>query len=451
MRTWCPLCLLALGLVFPNWCTAQLDSDEARIEREQQEDVEVFRQVVTEAVQALYHRPHERLVQHQCTACHSIQGEVFADVAALAWRQLAVGGHDNVVRLWHVHSGKLDKVENIKGENITSLANHVPGHGIVVQLESPLPVVDRDVKAWVDADSSAPSRWEILRRRLRGEPEKNPPLFPFLLGHEYRRVHRLELTEKVVDVLVENGRNLRHLGPDERVTVAFTFRAPSKESKDATRALLLRHYLPSGSSERATKPRADAAPKQDAGGVMAGDLHLRQGHYAEAAAAYFKALEVAGVDIAKRSAPPPAASVELVKKLIQAQVGAGSEESLAEAKKLLDWLKGSQASEANELEFLRRAYLDLTGTPPTPEDAKAYLADTRPDRREQLLDRLLAQVEGEEEQSRLSSRMLVSCTKTQLDDVASGKLSRLDFASKITLKYHKGAPAAKPKVPPAKN
>ena len=77
----------------------------------------------------------------------------------------------------------------------------------------------------------------------------------------------------VVEVLLENGRNLRHLTPDEHVTVAFTFRAPSKESKDAARTMLLRHYLPAGSpSESASKPRADAAAsKQDPGGVMAGD------------------------------------------------------------------------------------------------------------------------------------------------------------------------------------
>jgi hypothetical protein len=33
---------------------------------------------------------------------------------------------------------------------------------------------------------------------------------------------------------------------------------------------------------------------------------------------------------------------------------------------------------------------DLTGLPPSPEEVDAYLADTRPDRYERLVDRLLA-------------------------------------------------------------
>src|SRR5439155_12524337 len=40
--------------------------------------------------------------------------------------------------------------------------------------------------------------------------------------------------------------------------------------------------------------------------------------------------------------------------------------------------------------LLRRAYLDLVGLPPAPEEMDAFLADGRPDAFEQLLDRLLA-------------------------------------------------------------
>jgi hypothetical protein len=40
--------------------------------------------------------------------------------------------------------------------------------------------------------------------------------------------------------------------------------------------------------------------------------------------------------------------------------------------------------------FLRRACLDLTGKPPTPEDAQAFATDPAPDRRARLIDRLLA-------------------------------------------------------------
>jgi hypothetical protein len=45
--------------------------------------------------------------------------------------------------------------------------------------------------------------------------------------------------------------------------------------------------------------------------------------------------------------------------------------------------------EADRVTLVRRAYLDLTGLPPTPADVDAFLADERPDAYEQLVDRLL--------------------------------------------------------------
>ena len=48
---------------------------------------------------------------------------------------------------------------------------------------------------------------------------------------------------------------------------------------------------------------------------------------------------------------------------------------------------------ATDSEFLRRAYLDSIGVLPTPEEARAFLADPRPDRRARLVDALLARPE----------------------------------------------------------
>jgi hypothetical protein len=45
---------------------------------------------------------------------------------------------------------------------------------------------------------------------------------------------------------------------------------------------------------------------------------------------------------------------------------------------------------ADDSEFLRRAYLDLAGTIPTAAEARAFLQDAAPDKRLQLVDRLLA-------------------------------------------------------------
>ncbi len=48
------------------------------------------------------------------------------------------------------------------------------------------------------------------------------------------------------------------------------------------------------------------------------------------------------------------------------------------------------AAEAGDGEFLRRAYLDLTGVIPRASEVREFLADERPDKRAQLIDRLLA-------------------------------------------------------------
>jgi hypothetical protein len=48
---------------------------------------------------------------------------------------------------------------------------------------------------------------------------------------------------------------------------------------------------------------------------------------------------------------------------------------------------------ASDEEFLRRAYLDLIGLPPTTEEYLAFVGDSAPDRRSKLIDRLLARDE----------------------------------------------------------
>ena len=47
------------------------------------------------------------------------------------------------------------------------------------------------------------------------------------------------------------------------------------------------------------------------------------------------------------------------------------------------------AAPADDAEFLRRIYLDLTGTIPTVGEAKSFLDDPSPIKRQQLIDRLL--------------------------------------------------------------
>ena len=52
---------------------------------------------------------------------------------------------------------------------------------------------------------------------------------------------------------------------------------------------------------------------------------------------------------------------------------------------------GPPAPLCTDAEFLRRAYLDLTGKIPTAEEATVFLEDTRPEKRGKLIDMLLEQ------------------------------------------------------------
>src|SRR5437588_12079734 len=53
-------------------------------------------------------------------------------------------------------------------------------------------------------------------------------------------------------------------------------------------------------------------------------------------------------------------------------------------------LERHAAPVAADPEFLRRIYLDLTGTIPTAAEARAFLNDPAPGKRQQWIDRLLA-------------------------------------------------------------
>ncbi|HEX5220597.1 MAG TPA: PSD1 and planctomycete cytochrome C domain-containing protein [Verrucomicrobiae bacterium] len=56
----------------------------------------------------------------------------------------------------------------------------------------------------------------------------------------------------------------------------------------------------------------------------------------------------------------------------------------------LDSEKLKPSAEADRIQWLRRVSFDLTGLPPTPEEAKAFVADKSPQAHERVVDRLLA-------------------------------------------------------------
>jgi len=53
-------------------------------------------------------------------------------------------------------------------------------------------------------------------------------------------------------------------------------------------------------------------------------------------------------------------------------------------------ISGIQPERSSDAEFLRRASIDLIGMPPSADEARAFIAEQAPDKRERLLDRLFA-------------------------------------------------------------
>ncbi len=68
---------------------------------------------------------------------------------------------------------------------------------------------------------------------------------------------------------------------------------------------------------------------------------------------------------------------------------------------------GAMARRTTDAEFLRRVYLDLTGTIPTTSDTREFLADVSPDKRIKLVDRLLSGVDYPSRMQELFDVMLM--------------------------------------------
>lgn len=87
----------------------------------------------------------------------------------------------------------------------------------------------------------------------------------------------------------------------------------------------------------------------------------------------------------------------LLRRLLIATVLLSATDALAQGEplhslidKLLVPVAGITPATASDAEFLRRVSLDLTGMPPTADEARAFLADTATDKRTRLVDRLFA-------------------------------------------------------------
>jgi len=136
--------------------------------------------------------------------------------------------------------------------------------------------------------------------------------------------------------------------------------------------------------------------------------------------------------LATRQWHPLLASFVVLALIANMQTVAMAEEPLhAEIDRLVNAAAGgSVAAQSTDAEFLRRISLDLAGTIPTAAETRHFLEETAPDKRIQLIDRLLA---GDDYPRRMQQALTVMWLErragTAIKDAAWNKYLRASFAA----------------------
>lgn len=322
---------------------------------------------------------------------------------------------------------------------------YLPGYGVVYTVTLPPPAKpDKPAK---DDAKPAPklSAWEEVARQVQGEAglpvekaraEDRPP----------------SITDTVLQVLLENGANLKGLAAEERVTVAVTFRpgwgvANTLAAQDPTNDLWLDVNVlggpvaldlstpwvtsqnPKGGHAAANNPdvtppgagaanpenpqasnpvtidaalalnrQANDAQRTIRDYVLLGDLHLKQGKAGEALATYAKAAEALDQTISRGwnwDAEQLQGAQEVYPKLAQAQLAAGQVDA---ARKTLEKLAKIP--------------------PPAKKTAEAAQAKDKP-------------AEKKAPASPLPDKLILSVPKKTLDQAKANKLSLEEFRNLV--------------------
>jgi hypothetical protein len=409
--------------------------DAAVAERSRAEDLHILATIVTENVHGLYG------VQPRVAGGTDATGPKETEFSAEgAWLYVA-GAHPRTT-----------------AAPTRAVAEYLPDYGLVVQMEVPPPRAPV-VQKMPHETPKPPSRWERTRQKLSGDvgasafeqslcsnchdagvksdggkafaDYDHDGAVDFYLagGGSHPAPTRKQLADQLVETLAENGHNLRNLQANQRVTVSVTWQ-PAAVALSSHRFLNLKKYKSEGDGkfravEEKDKPTKPAAPKSPGGGdssgasgpnpprsnaELTGDLLLTKGRYGEAVQAFEQALRGLQVTPSDRR--------------VQA-------EALAEQQKGLE-LKVAYA----------QAYLTAQregGTAgPDPKQDGSKVADAKPlehieavAKYENLLSaykRLRKVAAG----PAIPSRISITATKAQLDQVASGKLTREQFAQQVS-------------------
>ncbi len=274
---------------------------------------------------------------------------------------------------------------------------------------------------------------------------------------------RAAVTNQVVDLLAKNGHNFRHLQPDEKVTISLSYVRPTKKSANKAGAAQPSNNKPAASRNSPPPNGAAQAGSSPPSRELAGDLLMQQQKYELALESYERAIATAsktGDHFDHAANKPPATLLRKLNAAYEA-LGRGDEgkrrvmELAGVAEKqnnpqavaknpvdqfVLEQLKkrGYLAATAESREVqIRRLTIDLLGRLPTASEVGAFLADESPRASRALVARLLGSPDDRPApvlRPGPPSRITISTTKSQLDLIGGGKISREDFAQSLTIR-----------------
>lgn len=411
--------------------------DAAVAERSRAEDLHILATIVTENVHGLYGVQPRRVAGG--TDATGPKETEFSEEGA--WLYVA-GGHPRTT-----------------AAPTRAVAEYLPDYGVVVQMEVPPPREPVAKKTSPAEKPRPPSRWERTRQKLSGDTgtsafeqsmcsnchvdvhgiesgigkayadfDGDGDMDVYLAGDASRHpapTHK-QLADQLIEALAENGHNLRNLGPNQRVTLSISWR---RVVVGGSPHHFFDRYKSEGDGklraiDEKAKPGAPSAPKAPGAGdssagsaaqpprsnaELTGDLLLTKGRYVEAVQAFEQAIG----GLQATSADPRAQG-----------------ESLAEQQKKL----------AAKLAFARAYSTAQTGGAPAaadPNQRASKVPDAKPAEHTEAVaeyENLLSahhKLRASAARSSVPGRISITATKTQLDQVASGKLTREQFGQQV--------------------
>ncbi len=424
---------------------------EAANSRQSYEEIEIYRRLLLKAL-----RPHVYGTQNSGLAeGKNGVSQVYSYFDGTNWNDTWDGEGKNGVSQVHsyatTYSQPLGSNLNAAHMNYHAGSGYAPFSvegvlldpvGVVITAELPmkLPVPEKNVQT----EAIRVTDWERTRRELHGEKvdksENTPP----------RRVSYLDT---VLHSLAENGHHFSGLAPTQGVTLVLTFRGGSMQqcqtchgaasNYSGTYNPAFNYYdvrdllFPSGQSSNsqansAGKPHAmqnitavpagqpsqptavpdiltQSFPSYDGPNnrVLVGDLHFKQGRYEEALAAYNKTREeyARGLPPSNKNNPVHInreailTLLELQNKIIQCNMALKQEERVEEG-----------------LRSLKRLMVQLEPVEPKADAAKPTDNASKTAK-----------------ESALPTKVIITASKSLLDQVGNGKISFEEFKKKATV------------------